>query len=84
MASSGSNLQSTKDASGKIDSVKLPPNKESSEETITVKTVDISQSAGQTQDVTRPVEIVHETLATEDATSKKETPATEDATSKKE
>lgn len=60
------------DDSAKIDDVKLSPNKESPEETHTVKTVDISRSAGQTQDVIKPVGIVHETPAKEDTTSKKE------------
>lgn len=55
------------DAPAETDSVKLSP-----EETHTVKTVDISRSAGQTQDVIKPVEIVHETPATKDATAKKE------------
>lgn len=60
------------DSPAETDSAKLSPNKECLEETHTVKTVDISRSAGQTQDVIKPVDIVHETPATEGATAKKE------------
>jgi hypothetical protein len=60
------------DASAKIDGAKINPNDESTKEIQTVKTVDISRSAGQSQDVKRPVEIVHEILAKEDTAAKKE------------
>jgi hypothetical protein len=60
------------DASTKIDGAKINPNDESAKVIQTVKTVDISQSAGQSQDVKRPVEIVHEIPAKEDTATKKE------------